>query len=675
MSSRNSFLSIAAILAFAAAASAQVGVNYSFSQAAGAYVPITGGTQIAQGSTSNTMDDNTYPVTLPFAFGFDGASYTSINVQTNGWLSFGATAPGTQYTPLSSTAAVPGIVSAFGRDLQAGYVFSGTRTLGSDQLTNVNVSSNGPLQVGDQITGTGIATGATVLAIAGNVITMSAVATATSTNTAVTAYGPWSEMRYETQGVSPNQVFIVQWSGFRRFGTTLTTNQDLTLNFQVRLYESNGDIECVYGNCTPGVTTFTTTNQVGLRGPTNVFPANINNRLNTKGVNDDWINSVAGTTNASGMVFNNVAPANVITSGLTYKWTLPAGTPATNTSYGAGCGSSFSSAYQLFTTAASASAALSNTSLSMTNVGTGYLLAPGSAVYVTPSGTATSLTLGDDAETSVALSAAMPYPGGSASSLFVCSNGFVSAATGNGTGFTPSGAAFCNMTQAVWGCWHDFNPNEAGSGTIKFEEVGGIAYVTWENVESYPGVPTVNPGTMQLQFDVATGNVDLVFGLLDAIGGSSFGDNYLVGYSPAGANADPGSTDFATALPLVTGAADVFPLALSVSATPVLGTSIIYTTSNIPASALISADLISLGQINPGISVAGAPGCLQLVDLSLAATTLLIGSPSATLSFSVPNDAGLVGLPLNVQSASFVPGINPLNVITSNGIRSVVGNF
>lgn len=674
MSPRNSLLSVAATLAFAAAASAQVGVNYSFSQTAGTYVPITGGTQIALGTSANTLDDNTFTATLPFAFIFDGAPQTTINISTNGFLTFGATAPGTtNYAALSSTTAYAGAVAAFARDLQSGYVFAGTRTLGSDQLTGV--TSNGPLQVGDTLVGTGIATGATVLAIAGNVITMSAVATASSTNSAVTAYGPWSEIRTETQGVSPNQVFIVQWSGFKRFGTTLTTVQDMRLNFQIRLHESNGDVECVYGDCTPGATTLTTVNQVGLRGPTNAFPANINNRLNTKGVNDNWINSVAGTTNASGMVFNNAAPANVIASGLTYKWTLPAGTPATNTSYGTGCGASYASAYQLFTTAASASATLSNTSLSLTNVGTGYLFAPGSAAYVTPSGTATSLTLGDDAETSVALSAAMPYPGGSASSLFVCSNGFVSAATGNGTGFTPSGAAFCSMTQAVWGCWHDFNPSEAGSGAIKFEEVGGIAYITWENVESYPGAPTVNPGTMQLQFDVATGNVNMVFGLLDAVGGSSFGDNYLVGYSPAGANTDPGSTNFATALPLVTGAADVSPLALSVSATPVLGTSIIYTTSSIPASALISADLISLGQINPGISVAGAPGCLQLVDLSLAATTLLIGSPSATLSFSIPNDAGLVGLPLNVQSASYVPGINPLNVITSNGIRSVVGNF
>jgi PKD repeat protein len=314
------------MLALAGFASAQMGVgSYSFTQSLGTYVPLSGGTVIATATSAVTLDDVTYAVPLPFTFTFDGVPQTAISVQTNGWLSFGSTLPATSYTPLSQTTALPGVVSAFGRDLQGGYVFAGTRTLGSDQLTNVNVTSNGPLQVGDTLVGTGIATGTTVLAIAGNVITMSANATATSTGTAVTAYGPWSEMRYETQGTSPNQVFVVQWSGFRRYGTTLTTTQDLTLNFQIRLYETTGVVEAVYGNCTPGVTTFTTTSQVGLRGPNNTFPTNINNLQNTKGVNDDWLLSVPGTSNTSGMLFNNVAPANVITSGLTYQWGPPVG--------------------------------------------------------------------------------------------------------------------------------------------------------------------------------------------------------------------------------------------------------------------------------------------------------------------------------------------------------------
>lgn len=186
MKHRCSLAAAAATVAFTVAASAQVGTFYSFTQNVGAYAPITGGTIVSASSATNTMDDVTYAVTLPFAFPYGLASYTQIQVQTNGHIAFGGTSPGTTYTPLSSTAAVGGFVSACGRDLQAGYVTSGDRTLGSNVITNVNLV--GPIAVGDAITGTGIAAGATVLSITGNTITMSANATATSVGTAIIAY-------------------------------------------------------------------------------------------------------------------------------------------------------------------------------------------------------------------------------------------------------------------------------------------------------------------------------------------------------------------------------------------------------------------------------------------------------------------------------------------------------
>jgi hypothetical protein len=671
MSSRKSLLSITAILALAAAASAQVGLTYSFTQAPATYAPITGGTVLGVATTAVTLDDVTFPtVTLPFTFVYDGVGQTAVNVNTNGWLSLGTTVPANTYTPMSSTAAVAGFIAACGRDLQGGYVFTGTRTTGSDQLTAI--SANGPLQVGDVVTGTGIPTGTTILAIVGNTATMSAVATANSAGTAVTAYGPWSEVRHETLGTAPNQVFVVQWSGFRRFGTTLTTTQDTTLNFQIRLYEATGAIECVYGNCAPGATTTTAIHQVGLRGATNAFPANVNDRQNTKGVNDDWSNSASGTSNTVGMLFNNTSPANVITSGLTYTWAPQVGTPATNTSYGTGCYAvANDSFYDLQSTAAAASTEFSNTSISMAFTGSGYVVTGNAATFLPPSGSAIALTLGDDSEVATpALTSPFPYIGGSAGTLTVCSNGFVSVASGNGTGFAPNSATMLAAPQTGFWAQHDFNPSAVGSGSVKFEEVGTIAYITWDGVYNYQGTTAADANTMQFQFDESNGNVNIVFGTLSSTGGTG----WLTGYSSAGANFDPGSISFATALPIVT-SPDILPLALSAGSTPVLGTSVIYTTSNIPATSLLSAQIISLIDINPGISVPGAPGCLQLVDLSLASTTPLLGSPSATLSLSIPNDAGLVGLPLNVQSASFVPGVNPLSVITSNGVRSVVGNF
>jgi hypothetical protein len=672
MHRQNRLIAIASILALAATASAQVS-TYQFTQTAGTYVPITGGTQISQGSPSNTLDDATFAVTLPFGFNFDGAVQTAVQVQTNGHLAFGGTSPGTTYTPMSSTAVTPGFIAACGRDLQSGYVFAGSRTIGSNQVTNANLSSNGPLQVGDFLVGTGIPAGTTVTAIAGNVITMSANATTAATNTAVTAYGPWSELRHETLGTSPNQVFVVQWSGFRRFSTTLTTNQDVQLNFQIRLHEATGVIEAVYGTCTPGVSTTTALHQVGLRGPNNTFPLNVNLRQNTKGVNDDWANSAAGASNASGMLFNNVAPANVIASGLTYTWTPQSGIPSSHTSYGAGCYNlANDSFYDYQATSAAGSTEFSNTSVSLVFTGTGYAVSNGSAAYVAPTGGATVFTLTDDSEVvTPALTTPLPYVGGAATALTVCSNGFVSVASGNGQPFLPVVATMLAAPQTAWWAWHDCNPAAAGSGAVKFEEVGGIAYITWDGVYNFGGTTAADANTMQFQFDEATGNVNIVFGTL-----SVNGNGWLAGYSTGGPNLDPGSISFGTALPILT-SPDVNALTLSAAPNPVLGATVIYTTSNIPPTALVSADLISLGQINPGIDLGfmGAAGCFQLVDLSLAATTLLFGGPSATLSFSIPNDPGLSGLPLNVQSASLDLPSNALGVITSNGVRSIVGDF
>lgn len=308
--------------------SAQVGTTYSFSQTTGTFTPISGGTLLVTQTTTSTSnagsldDGTTYAVPIPFTFTFDGVGYTTCTVTNNGSLSFGGTAIAANvYAPLSTTTAYAGAIAAYGRDLQGGYVFSANRTSGSPILTMGTGGSTAGVTVGSVISGTGIPVGATVIAFDATTVTMSANATSTGTNTAAWVWN--GAMRYETLGTAPNRVHVIQWSNMKPFGTTLTTVNGFRMNMQVLLYESTNIVEVVYGDCTPGANTSTTTAQVGLRGPNNTFPANVNNRLNTKGVNDNWLNSVAGTTNASGMLFNNVAPANVIGSGLTYRWSPP----------------------------------------------------------------------------------------------------------------------------------------------------------------------------------------------------------------------------------------------------------------------------------------------------------------------------------------------------------------
>ena len=426
----------------------------------------------------------TFTVNSSFPIPYDLNSYSTFQVQTNGHISFGAATPGINYTPISSTLVTPGYVSACGRDLQGGYVFACTRTLGSNQITAI--SANGPLQVGDIVTGTGIPANTTITAISGNTATMSANATATSTNTAVTATGAWSEMRWEEVGVAPNREVVFQWSNFRRFGTTLATTNGTNLSFQIRLHE-NGEIRCVYGNCSPGVgTTSTAIHQVGLRGPTNAFATNVNSIQSVKGTSD-WGTAIASTANTQGHPFNTVVPANVITSGLTYLWTPQTGTVASNTTLGTGCGAAFNSAYQLFADAALASAALQGNSLQLINTGAGYVgtWLPGAAgaLFVTPV-TPTVLATGDDGEVNVTPSVPLPTPYGAQATLRVTGNGVIGfgnvAQTFPGTSsFTPTAAGFLNSNQGGFYAWHDYNSAEVGSGPVASEEIGGVLYITY----------------------------------------------------------------------------------------------------------------------------------------------------------------------------------------------------
>jgi hypothetical protein len=682
MQSRNFLATAAATMAFAAVASAQVSF-YQFTQTTGTYTPITGGTVLGTATSANSLDDVTFAVTLPFTFNYDGFPQTQVQVQTNGHLAFGATSPGTTYTPMSSTAAVPGFVSACGRDLQGGYVFAGTRTIGSDQITNV--SANGPIQVGDTVVGTGIPAGTTILAIAGNTITMSANATTAATNAAVTAYGPWSEIRWEVQGTSPNQVFIAQWSNFRRFSTTLATTQDTVLNFQIRLYE-DGAIETVYGTRTLGATTTSAIHQVGLRGPTNAFPANINNRASVKGTSD-WDTSVAGGTNAVGHPFNSVAPANVITNGLTYRWVFPAGSViATNTTVGAGCAvPGFNSFYESFADAALASAALTGNSLSLTATPTGYVgtWLPGTAAafYVTPVAPV-ALAVGDDGEVAVTPSVPLSTPYGPQATLRVTGNGIIgfgaTAMTFPGTNsYTPTAAGFLNSNFGGFYAWHDYNSSEVGSGPVQREEIGGTLYITYNGVENYSTPAALNPSTLQFQLELATGNARIVWVNVDSNTTSTFGSGHLVGVTAPGLSNNPGSTSLATGVLVTTTEAPLLNLAAVDRPVQLAGPS----TWNLNATNLptgLGVDIIGLtdpGILDLSLLNLGLPGCQLRTALDIIQGPYVTAGPHAW-SVGIPGGApALNGIELFTQTAVLDFTVNLALTQTTNGIKGKIGNL
>ncbi len=676
---RSSSATIAATLAFAAAASAQVGF-YTFSQSVGTYVPVTGGTIISTASTTNTLDDNTFAVTMPFAVTFDNATYTQIQVCTNGWLSFGGTSPGTtQYSPLSGTGVTPGFVSAFGGDLQGGYATAADRTLGSNVLTNV--VAVGPISVGDTIAGTGIAAGTTVTAVAGNTITISTNATTTGTVGAITCYGPWSDMRWDVQGTAPNREVVVQWSNFRPFATTASQR----LNFQVRLGEG-GAIRCSYGDCSPGTSTSTTARQVGLRGPTNAFPANVNNRLSVKG-SSDWATSLPGTANTSGQPFNNVTPANVIPVGLDYSWSPPVGVVATNTTLGTGCGAAgFNSFYASYADAALASAALTGNALSLNPTATGYvgtwLPTAASALFVTPTAAATTLAVGDDGVVAVTPSIPLSTPYGPQGTLQVSGNGIIGFGAGvmdyPGTfSFTPTAAGFLNSTLGGFYAWHDYNSAETGSGPVLREEIGGTLYITYNGVENYPGVPTVNPSTLQFQLDLATGIARIVWVSVDANTTSQFGSGHLVGVSAPGSSRDPGSADLATAALVTT--QEFLSLSLAATNRPVQGAASStwdLALGNVQPSAVVGVDIFGVTDPNIpdlGLFGLGQAGCQLRANLDVVNAWLASGS-THNYSLTIPPTPVLTNVVIFTQSAVLGNG-NTADNTTSNGIRGLIGNL
>jgi len=340
------------------------------------------------------------------------------------------------------------------------------------------------------------------------------------------------------------------------------------------------------------------------------------------------------------------------------------GTPATATNYGTGCYLASKAFYELFAT--SAAFDLDNSRMRLTHSGNFYI-ASAAGSYVAPTAAATILTLGDDAVTTVNLGGSFPYIGGTTTSLEVCSNGFVSVATGNGTPATPVVSTWLGAVATRWGTWHDFDPTPAASGKVKFQRVGSIAYVTWDGVYSYG---TTTPNTWQLQFDLNTGNVTYAWQAM-----SHAGNAVLVGYAPAGTSSDVGSRDISASLPATfrTSAQDLQPLALN-STLPVLGTTAALTTTSYPSTSTIGAVIESFVQQNPGIDLTslGMPGCRRYLNADVSIIIVLTGGP-AVFNQSIPNSSSLMGVRFLAQSYVFAPGANATGVIASNGVALVLG--
>jgi hypothetical protein len=226
--------------------------------AGGTYTDLgTTGTAI---NTTNTDDANSSAQPIGFTFNYNGQSFTQFVLNTNGFLKLGSTAPSATAMFLPETANTPS-----------------TDPFQSADPVDVNIIAPFNFDLTTGVGGTGY--------------------------------------RVTTTGTSPNRVCTIQWKNVSD-KANVTPTQYTNFSFQVKLYETSGNIDFVYD--APTVSTATAAvryTQAGLKGSgfddgqfvqaskTSATPwdavtfANtiINNTLNTLNFRNN-VNPIAGTT-------------------------------------------------------------------------------------------------------------------------------------------------------------------------------------------------------------------------------------------------------------------------------------------------------------------------------------------------------------------------------------------
>ncbi|MBL8752667.1 MAG: hypothetical protein JNK15_05145 [Planctomycetes bacterium] len=347
---------------------------------------------------------------------------------------------------------------------------------------------------------------------------------------------------------------------------------------------------------------------------------------------------------------------------------------AVNTAVGAGCGYEFRSVYEQFTSGALSNNPfdLNGTALRWTNAGTFYVVDNVVASFVAPTAAAVNVAPGLlDGQQAFTLTAPMPVPGGTTTTLNVCTKGYVATGVGNGIDYTPTGAELIAFPETTWACWADYDQTILGSGLILYEQVGGVAYVTWNGVRTYQNAAASN--TFQFQFNIATGNVTLV---VNSVGAAAAWP-VVVGYSPGGTSLNPGSKDISA----LVGAGAIFldpsdrAVTLSALSLPLIGSTWQLGVGNIPANGVIGVEVFGLTDpLLDDLTVIGMPFCGLRASLDVL-NAWFIGSSTHVYGLSIPNSLYLMGLNIHTTTAVFqVPAVNPFGAITSRGLRGTIGN-
>ena|GEM_PF-3877129 len=368
---------------------------------------------------------------------------------------------------------------------------------------------------------------------------------------------------------------------------------------------------------------------------------------------------------------------------------------------GEGSGTNVASWYDLLEDSVNVQTALQGRALQFININNGYVISEATGATFRPaSGNETVMPAVDDGEFQYTIpNLPLPYPngqgGGSTTDIWVHSNGYISFTGPNSPLFfvpIDPQAAMDQDELTLFASYHDFNPTEVGSGQIWIEEdlaapLGPTLYITWDGVESYPDT-VANPSTVQVQIDLATGGIVIVYETIDGVGGSTIagGDDTLIGWSPAGVSPTVPESDFnalggpGSAGNFVAQLPEVRPLSLTVGGAPLLGSTLSLDTTDVPTALSIGTTILDTSITAPlPLSPLGAtPGTVSYLPVT---TSLLfpIDNFNLSLPVPVPTNPALTGLELYGQSFWFdllQLGTNPFgNLLGSNAVRVKIGNF
>lgn len=213
-------------------------------------------------------------------------------------------------------------------------------------------------------------------------------------------------------------------------------------------------------------------------------------------------------------------------------------------------------------------------------------------------------------------------------------------------------------------------------GTVNFDFNGTEYLWTWQNVPTFfIGATSFN--TMQIAYEVATGNIEMRYGAMDLQCGGTCPT--LVGFTPGGGAMDPGSIDLNVSFPFSTDGIDNAPLTLTASGAPITGSTTTLTTSNPSVSPGIGICFFSVNQASPPIDltfILGLPNCFaNIASLDLGVVIDNIPINGMAVNFPIPSTPGVAGQSFYVQSIWLDGAANAGGIITSNGVRLLIGIF